>query len=264
MTKNKDANKAEGVTKPIMVIVEGKTDEKLIPLLFQGLTHSIKANAIKDILDVGEMNGFEHFKKSLDTRFAGDIATGIVRKTLKAIAIIVDGDNVDVETRKQAITIISAFKNNEELYNDFEVQPKEDSPVNTFQTIELKKQGLEIQFGIFILQDVYSGKNKYQDLESFILENSKHKFPKHYKLVTDFKKEIEDTLDKDEIPYVPGHLNKSLFWIYLALHKNMQGLSANHDKEMPKCFELSLEHNNMHVLKKCYDDLKQFLTPQEA
>lgn len=256
MTKNKD------VQKPIMVIVEGKTDAKLIPFLFQDLTTDIKANAVTDVLEIDQMGGFEHFQKSLNERFAQDISIGITRKTLKAIAIIVDGDNKDVETRKQ--DIISAFKNNEQLYNDVEFQPQEDIPINTFQTIDLKKYKHQIELGIFVLQDVHSGQNHYQDLESLILKNSESKFPKHHKLVMDFEKEIKKTLNDEEIPSIPGHLNKSLFWIYLALHKDMKGLSANHDTEMPKCFELSLENENMNVLKQCYHDLKKCLTPQEA
>jgi hypothetical protein len=251
MTKTKKS------LKPIMVIVEGRTDAKLIPHLFQDLKNDLQAGSISDVLEIEQMNGFEHFQKSLDDRFSKDIAVGVRQKTLKAIAIIVDGDNADVKTRKQAI--LQAFQNNTELFQDFEIKPDIKKPSNTFQKIVLTKQKHEIELGIFILQDDHTGENTYQDLESLILENSKTIFPKHYDLVKGFKEKVSSTLDKIEMPFVPGHLNKAMFWTYLALHKEMKGLSAKHDDVMPKCFNLSLEADNMNVLKQCYEDLKRIM-----
>jgi hypothetical protein len=251
MTKTKKS------LKPIMVIVEGHTDAKLIPHLFQDLKNDLQTNSIEDVLEVEQMNGFEHFKKSLDDSFAGKIALGVTTKTLRAVAIIVDGDNVDIDTRKN--TILQAFQNNTELFQDFEIKPDIKKPSNTFQKITLEKYKHEIELGIFILQDNHTGQNTYQDLESLILENSQAKFPKHYKLVKEFKEKIQSTLNKTEIPFVPGHLNKAMFWTYLALHKDMKGLSANRDDVMPKCFNLSLQSRNIQVLEQCYEDLKRIM-----
>jgi hypothetical protein len=94
-----------------------------------------------------------------------------------------------------------------------------------------------------------------------VLNNSKEKRPKHFDLVDKFTSEFLEVL-KDDAPAPFGDLNKARWHIYLALCKETKGLGVDKNKLyslLPECFSLSLETDNMNVLKQCYEDLKRIM-----
>lgn len=243
---------------PILFIVEGKTDKKVVPHFFKDL--EVDARGMhEEKINYDEMKGWLQFEDYL-TKTENKLVAMLDSESLDALIILVDGDDADPKERTDDLINI-ILKNKKLSKHNF--KPKEDYQFNTLDD-SIVINNKTIYFGIYIIK----GENEngsYSDLESLVLNNSKQKRPKHFKLVEEFGKHFTQELG-EEAPQ-KGAFNKALWHIYLALCSETKGLGVNENKLfelLPQCFELSLENENMNVLKQCYHDLKRCLTPQEA
>ncbi len=250
---------------PILFIVEGETDKKIVPHFFKDLNlkkevkvleEEVGVNATempKASIDYEEMKGWKQFEAYL-TQTADTLAARLDNENLDALILLVDGDDADPTERTR--TLIDIILKNKKL-SKRNFKPKEDYQFNILDSIIINDK--RIYFGIYIIQ----GKNEngsYSDLESLVLNNSKQKRRKHFDLVDNFGKHFKQVLG-DEAPQ-KGAFNKALWHIYLALCWETRGLGVNEKyllKLLPQCFELSLETDNMNVLKQCYEDLKRIM-----
>ncbi|MFN7311710.1 MAG: DUF3226 domain-containing protein [Vampirovibrionales bacterium] len=244
---------------PILFIVEGKTDKRVVPHFFEPLNVSVDGMHEAKINYEG-MNGWKQFGKFLagdskETGYAKKIAGRIDNEDLKCLIILVDGDDATPEDR--AKDLVNTIKENA-ILNKRGLIPSEEYQCNTLENIVIGNEVLH--FGIYILKSEDEN-NKYSDLESLVLNNSKEKRPKHFDLVDKFTSEFLEVL-KDDAPAPFGDLNKARWHIYLALCKETKGLGVDKNKLyslLPECFSLSLETDNMNVLKQCYDELKRIM-----
>jgi|GEM_PF-4179240 len=245
--------------KPVLFLVEGKTDAAVIPYLFKGLEKGVDAKSIQDVLDVDDAGGFDKFEQSFNNTFQKIIATGVSRKSLKSIVILVDGDNKDTVARRE--DIIKIIRENTSCQS-MGLLPNMDETNNSFQELTLydKQETLKhtLHIGVFIIQDETDAK-EYQDLESCLLKNTELYRPRHYALVEKFRQQVLEGLNPDEVPSVPGHLNKAMFRTYIAIQKESEGFSNFKASLEKDCFNYSLEEQNMAMLKACYQQLTRIL-----
>ena len=238
---------------PILFIVEGRTDKVVVPHFFNSL--DVGADGMhEEKFAYDEMKGWLQFESYI-TKKANELAARLDAQDLECLIILVDGDDKDPTERTR--TLIEIIKANKKL-SERNLTPSDQYVHNTIERIRIG-EGM-LHFGIYILQSKDEN-NEYSDLESLVLNNSKQKRPKHFDLVKNFTSEFLKVL-KDDAPAQPGDLNKAKWHIYLALCNETKGLGVNEkklEKLLPECFNLSLETDNMHVLKQCYEDLKRIM-----
>jgi hypothetical protein len=260
----------------VLIIVEGETDKECIRKIFDFNKEDAEIHALSDYIPFDEnlcqyehTGGFNHLKDTLEKRLLSDILPLLDAECLKAIVLIVDGDNEPISKRLQDIQ--KAFSSIKEFQETGLIPDFTEKDCNSFRplTIQTNSKKYPLEFGIYIFQD-----STYQDLESFLFATAKTKKPTHHKIVAKFRETLKKELVDSEGQYIGpkyknaegkhnGSLNKAIYQIYLHTQQELDGYRRNIDKRLDKFFDFSFtgidQTSPMWNIKNCYEDLKRII-----